>query len=41
MHTLHHLFANNAAWAARLRRQDPEFFAKLSQPQVPSYLWIV
>src|SRR6476620_11774059 len=40
MRTLHHLFANNAAWADRLRRQDPQFFAKLSQQQFPSYLWI-
>jgi carbonic anhydrase len=37
---LPHLFANNAAWAARLSRQDPEFFAKLSKQQFPSYLWI-
>ena len=37
---LPHLFANNAAWAARLSRQDPEFFAKLSKQQFQSYLWI-
>ncbi|HET8831734.1 MAG TPA: carbonate dehydratase [Casimicrobiaceae bacterium] len=40
MRKLPHLFANNAAWAARLSRQDPEFFAKLSKQQFPSYLWI-
>lgn len=37
---LRHLFANNAAWAKRIREQDPEFFLKLSQQQSPKYLWI-
>ncbi len=40
MRSLIHLFRNNEAWAARIRRQDPEFFTKLSQQQAPSYLWI-
>src|SRR6187455_878312 len=40
MRTLRHLFDNNRAWSERIRRQDPEFFAKLSQQQFPSYLWI-
>jgi carbonic anhydrase len=40
MRSLIHLFQNNQAWAARIRRQDPEFFLKLSQQQTPSYLWI-
>jgi carbonic anhydrase len=40
MKTLTHLFNNNKAWAARILRQDPEFFVKLSQQQSPSYLWI-
>lgn len=40
MNILSQLFANNAAWAARIRRQDPEFFLKLSRQQSPSYLWI-
>src|SRR5687767_12587088 len=40
MRTLSHLFENNKAWARRIREQDPEFFAKLSQQQFPSYLWI-
>lgn len=40
MRTLRHLFDNNAAWAARLRQQDPDFFLKLSRQQFPSYLWI-
>ena len=40
MQTLGHLFDNNKAWADRIRRQDPEFFLKLSQQQLPTYLWI-
>src|SRR5437870_11237480 len=34
------LFANNRAWAAEMTRQDPQFFARLSQQQSPKYLWI-
>ena len=37
---LRHLFDNNAAWAKRLRAQDPDFFLKLSRQQFPEYLWI-
>jgi len=40
MRTLPNLFQNNKAWAERIRRQDPEFFLKLSRQQLPSYLWI-
>jgi carbonic anhydrase len=40
MRTLAHLFANNRAWSARIREQDPQFFAKLSRQQRPEYLWI-
>jgi carbonic anhydrase len=40
MRTLSHLFANNRAWSARIREQDPELFLKLSRQQAPSYLWI-
>ncbi|MGI8435673.1 MAG: carbonate dehydratase [Chthoniobacterales bacterium] len=40
MDSLAHLFASNAAWAARIREQDPEFFPKLSRQQSPTYLWI-
>jgi carbonic anhydrase len=40
MRTLRHLFDNNAAWARRLRDQDPDFFVKLSRQQFPGYLWI-
>jgi carbonic anhydrase len=40
MRTLSHLFANNRAWSARIREQDPEFFPTLSRQQRPAYLWI-
>jgi carbonic anhydrase len=40
MRNLNHLFENNKAWSERIRRQNPDFFAKLSQQQLPSYLWI-
>ncbi len=40
MQTLDDLFEKNAAWSEGMRRQDPEFFSKLSQQQFPSYLWI-
>ena len=40
MRTLSHLFDNNKAWAARIRQQDPGFFATLSHQQSPKYLWI-
>lgn len=37
---LSHLFANNRAWAARVRAEDPEFFRRLACLQEPEYLWI-
>src|SRR3954451_21226020 len=40
MTTIDDLFENNKAWAARIRKQDPDFFVKLSRQQSPSYLWI-
>ncbi len=42
MHTqnLSHLFENNRTWADHLRRQNPDFFLKLSRQQSPAYLWI-
>jgi carbonic anhydrase len=40
MRLLHHLFANNQEWAARMTRQDSEFFRRLSGQQAPQYLWI-
>lgn len=40
MPSLNELFANNRAWATRIRQQDPDFFLKLSRQQSPQYLWI-
>ena len=40
MPELSQLFENNRRWAERIRRQDPEFFSKLSGQQSPAYLWI-
>ena len=40
MRLLKQLFANNRAWAAKMTRQDPEFFSRLSSQQAPQYLWI-
>lgn len=40
MKVLPHLFANNRAWAERIRQQDPDFFANLAEQQLPGYLWI-
>jgi len=40
MKSLSHLFDNNRAWSERLRRNDPEFFKRLSRQQRPQYLWI-
>ena len=40
MRTLSHIFKNNKTWAENIRRQDPDFFTKLSQQQSPDYLWI-
>src|SRR3954468_19542051 len=40
MQALNELFEKNKAWAERIRRQDPDFFRKLSGQQSPGYLWI-
>jgi carbonic anhydrase len=40
MHPLSHLFDNNRAWSERMRKNDPDFFARLSRQQKPKYLWI-
>ncbi len=37
---LDHLFQKNKTWAERIRQQDANFFADLSQQQSPGYLWI-
>jgi carbonic anhydrase len=40
MRVLGHLFEKNRAWAADMTRQDPDFFLRLSQQQLPEFLWI-
>jgi len=40
MPNLDHLFQNNLNWAGHIRKQDPDFFLKLSGQQSPGYLWI-
>jgi len=40
MQILKHLFEQNQAWAEDIKKQDPEFFRKLSGQQNPEYLWI-
>ncbi len=40
MESLKYLLDNNKAWAEGIRRQDPDFFLKLSRQQSPSHLWI-
>ena len=40
MTSLAHLFDNNRAWSERIRRAEPDFFARLSRQQRPRYLWI-
>lgn len=34
------LLSNNRDWAEGVRRDDPDFFERLSQQQAPRYLWI-
>ena len=38
--TLQRLFQNNQAWAAAIKKKDPEFFERLCHQQSPEYLWI-
>ncbi len=40
MKTLPHLFANNRAWAEKVKRENPTFFKLLAEQQSPEYLWI-
>jgi len=40
MGPLSELLAKNKAWAAKVRKEDPEFFRNLSTQQAPKYLWI-
>lgn len=38
--TLDHLLDQNVAWAAEKRRQDPDYFRRMSEQQTPHYLWL-
>jgi carbonic anhydrase len=40
MKRLDKLLSNNRLWAAGVRSKEPDYFLKLSQLQVPEYLWI-
>jgi carbonic anhydrase len=40
MPKLNDLLERNRAWSEALRRQDPDFFRRLSEQQAPKYLWI-
>lgn len=40
MNNLDHLFANNRAWAEKVKTEHEGFFSKLSSQQQPEYLWI-
>lgn len=40
MTELSELLRSNRDWAEGVRRDDPEFFQRLSQQQAPKYLWI-
>lgn len=40
MKVLKHLFDSNLQWAEGIKKEDPDFFTKLSKQQSPQYLWI-
>lgn len=40
MGQLDSLLKKNKAWAADIKKEDPEFFQRLSRQQAPEYLWI-
>ena len=40
MKSLHHLFESNRVWADAIKKEDPQFFERLSKQQAPEYLWI-
>ncbi|HKK45417.1 MAG TPA: carbonate dehydratase [Balneolaceae bacterium] len=40
MKTLKKLFERNKDWAAKIKKEDPNFFAELSTRQQPEILWI-
>lgn len=40
MDAINRLIENNRAWAARMKKERPGFFEKLTHQQAPEYLWI-
>lgn len=40
MRVLRDLFGANKKWAERIKREEPDFFERLSMHQSPDYLWI-
>ena len=34
------LFEKNKDWAENIKKNDPDFFSRLSKQQTPDYLWI-
>ena len=40
MPNLNYLLERNRAWSEAQRRQDPEYFRRLSEQQAPKFLWI-
>lgn len=40
MTALADLLKNNEAWADSIKKEDPDFFQRLSNQQAPEYLWI-
>ena len=40
MNSLTRLLEKNRGWSERINKEDPEFFARLSEQQNPEYLWI-
>jgi len=37
---LKHILEKNKQWADKVKKEDPEFFTRLSMQQAPEYLWI-
>ncbi|WP_227369528.1 carbonate dehydratase [Halomonas sp. M20] len=40
MSDIERLLEQNRTWSTSMRKEDPEFFSRLSQQQNPDYLWI-
>ena len=38
--SVQNLIDSNRLWAAKVTREDPQFFARLAEQQSPKYLWI-